>query len=87
MTFMLCRVRVADYAAWKAVFDSHVAAHRQAGLKVNQLLRNIDEPNEVFILMEADDLEKARAFVTSPDVPDAKQKAGVIGEPDVYFLE
>jgi hypothetical protein len=49
-------------------------------------LRNVGNPNEVFLLFQAEDLKKARAFVTSPDVPGAKQQSGVVGEPDIYFL-
>lgn len=86
MTYMLCHVKVADFSVWKSVFDSHSDAHREAGLTLTHLLRNRDKPNEVFILMEVEDIKKAKAFVTSPDVPDAKKRAGVVGEPKIYFL-
>lgn len=87
MNFLLCRVKVDDFAAWKAVFDSHRPAHQEAGLKQVNLMRNADNPNDLFILMEAADLAKARAFVTSPDVPDAKVKSGVVGQPEIFFLK
>lgn len=46
----------------------------EAGLKLEQLWHNIDDPNEIFLLLAVEDLAKARAFVTSSDVPEAQQK-------------
>jgi hypothetical protein len=37
-------------------------ARQKAGLKELHLLRNADDPNEVILLFEADDLQKAREF-------------------------
>ena len=34
MTYMLVRNRVADFAKWKAVFDSHSEAHKEAGFRL-----------------------------------------------------
>jgi hypothetical protein len=31
-------------------FDSHVAAHREAGLKLEHLWRSIGDPNEVIVI-------------------------------------
>jgi hypothetical protein len=86
MTYMLCRNRVADFAAWKRVFDSHAAAHGEAGLHLQGLWRNVDDPHEVFFLFAVDDVAKARAFVAAPDVPDAQRESGVLDRPDIYFL-
>jgi len=62
---MFCRNRVADFEAWKAVFDSHADAHRTAGLKLIRFWRSIDDPNEVFFLFDVESLEKAQQF-TAP---------------------
>jgi hypothetical protein len=53
---------------------------------VEKVLRNVDDLNEVVMLFRVTDLEKARAFVASPEVPDAQREAGVVDEPDLYFL-
>ena len=86
MIYLICRNRVADFDAWKKVFDSHAAAQRDAGLHVKHLWRSIDNIQDVIMLFEVHDLTKARAFVTSPKVPDAKRQSGVIGEPEMYFV-
>ena len=51
-----------------------------------RLLRNIDDPNEVILLFEAEDIEKAREFANSSDLRETMQKVGVIDKPDIYFL-
>jgi len=37
MIFMLVRHKVADFARWKKIFDSHKEAQEKAGLKVEYL--------------------------------------------------
>ncbi len=86
MTYMLVRHKVADYSQWKRVFDSHSTAQRQSGLRLDKVLRNLDQPNEVILFFEVTDLKKARGFVSSPEVPGSKDQSGVVDQPDIYFL-
>jgi hypothetical protein len=57
-----------------------------AGLKEEHLLRNTDDPNEVVMLFEAKDIQKAKEFAGSADLREAMQNAGVVDKPDIYFL-
>ena len=86
MTCLLVRHKVADFDNWKRFFDSHVIAQQESGLRVEKVLRNLDDPTEVVPWFEVTDLEKARAFVNSPEVPDARQQSGVVDQPDTCFL-
>lgn len=83
---MLARQRVSDYLTWRAVFDSHAEAQKDAGLRLEGIWRNLDSPSDVFALFEVEDEALARAFVTSPAVPEAKRQSGVIGETEIVFL-
>jgi hypothetical protein len=51
------------------------------------LLRNADDPSEVILLLEWDDLDKARQLAQSDDLRQAMQRTGVADRPDVYFLD
>jgi len=86
MIYVLCRNRVADFAKWKRVVDSHAPAHRAAGLRLLQLWRSLAEPNNVFFVFEVGSLDKARAFVSAPDAAEAGKAAGVV-DGDIHFLE
>jgi len=83
---MLCRNRVADFAKWKAVFASHAQAHRDAGLRLMNLWRGLEDVNNVFFLFEVTDMTKARAFISNPAAGEAAKTSGVL-EGDYHFLE
>jgi hypothetical protein len=86
MPYILIRHKVEDYTKWKPVFDEHGAARKEIGSKGGYLLRNIDDPNEVVMFLEVEDLEKTRQFVQSEDLRQAMERSGVADQPDIYFL-
>ena len=45
MVVRLCRNRVAEFEKWKSVFDSNAPAARDAGLRLMNLWRDVEEPN------------------------------------------
>ena len=85
-SFLVIRHKVKDFAAWKKAYDLHQPSRQQAGLTERHLLRGADDPNQVIMLFEARDLQKAREFIASPDLRDAMARAGVADKPDLYFL-
>ena len=87
MPYILIQHRVEDYAKWKPVFDEHGATRKAKGSKGGHLFRNADDPNELVILFEWDNMEKARQFVQSADLRQAMQRSGVSDQPDVYLLD
>jgi heme-degrading monooxygenase HmoA len=87
MVYLLVRHKVEDYAKWKGVFDEHGAVRKAGGSTGARVLRNVDDLSEQLIITEWPDLEHARAFASSPDLPEVMQRAGVIGRPDIVFLE
>jgi hypothetical protein len=86
MNYLLVRHKVADFSKWKPVYDAHLPAREKAGGTELYLLRSIDNPNEVIILFEIEDLKKAREFVVSDDLRQRMQESRVIDKPDIYFL-
>jgi heme-degrading monooxygenase HmoA len=87
MPFLLIRHKVEDFARWKPIFDEHGAARKTGGSKGGWLFRSADDPNELLILLEWDNLSNGRQFTQSEDLRKAMQRAGVADRPDVYFLE
>lgn len=85
MIVMLCRNRVRSFEVWKKVFDDHAPAHREAGLRLVHLWRDLGDPDTVLFLFEVSDLERARAFVATPEAAEAGIKAGVL-EGEYRFL-
>ena len=85
MAFMLVRSKVKDFKTWKPAYDAHLAARNEAGL-TEYLLRNADDANEIVILFEVLDLNRAKTFAASADLRERMQESGVVDKPDIYFL-
>lgn len=83
----MVRHKMQDYAKWKPVFDEHGADRRAAGSKGGRLFRNADNRNELIILLEYEDMSRAREFVQSDSLRKAMERAGVADKPDIFFLE
>ena len=85
MGFVFFRTKVADYDKWKPVFDQDAADRGAAGSTGGQLFRDDSDPNTVYILFEWD-LDKARQYGQSENLANKMQQAGVVGRPDIFFM-
>jgi hypothetical protein len=86
-SYLLVRHKVRDFSEWKRGYDAHLPKRVEAGLGEKHLLRGAHDPNEVVILFEAQDLDRAKAFAESPDLRETMQKVGVVDRPDINFLK
>ena len=86
MTYILIRHKVADFGKWKLAYDGDITSRQRAGLNETHLLHNVQNHEEVVLLFEAADLQKALEFCNSSDLRGTMQKAGVIGVADIVFL-
>jgi len=76
-TTVLVRHRVANYDAWKTVYDGFAPIQAEHGVRAHQVLRSHDSPNDLVITHRFDDLETAKAFFAMPELKQAMTKAGV----------
>jgi hypothetical protein len=88
MVYLTVRHTAADYETWRSFFDKDEARRRAAGATgANQIFHDVDDPNTVTVILEWDNLEKARKFMDDPALREAMQKAGVIGMPAVRAIQ
>ncbi len=87
MAQLIIRHKVKDYGKWKPLFDEHGAKRKAAGSRGGRLFRSEKDANEVVIFFEWEDLGKAHKFTESEDLRQTMEHAGVVGKPDLYFLE
>lgn len=72
MTYIVTRIDVGDYDAWKPMFDSDPPGARQSA-KGHRVLRGVENPNEVFVVVEfasPEDAAAARAKLLASRVLD-----------------
>ena len=86
MASMLIQHQVKDYAAWKKVFDSALEMRTSNGEISAQVYRDASDPNKVTTINKWNSLANAQKFAHSPELKAAMEKAGVVGAPNVSFL-
>jgi hypothetical protein len=87
LAHLLIRHKVESYPKWRPAFDEHNATRVAAGqIGTPQVFRSGDDPWEVVVLMEWDELERARQFVVSTELHEVMEKAGVTDQPTITFL-
>ncbi|HZA12321.1 hypothetical protein [Mycobacterium sp.] len=85
---MLVKQRVADVRRWNTVFDNPDldAIRRRHGLVVTGSYVDGDDPNTIIVVMDMESVDEARQFAASPELAEARERAGAIGSPDgVWF--
>jgi uncharacterized protein (DUF1330 family) len=87
MAFALVRLSVQDQAKWKTVFSEAQELRKKHGSKGVRAYAKADNPNEIVILGEYESLDQARQLFQSQEFRDATQRAGMVGAPEVTFLE
>ena len=87
MAHLLIRHKVNDYPVWKTVFDGFIDTRKKGGEKTFQILHTDNDSNNLIALFEWDNLENAKKFTSSSELKEAMSNAGVVEQPDIYFLE
>ncbi len=79
--------RVKDYKEWKKYFDADKARRTGAGLKEVAVGANSKDRQEVHMIFQTSNLEKAMKIMDETDLKETMKKAGVISEPKMLILE
>lgn len=86
MQYVLIIHEVADYPAWKKVFDGAAGIRQQAGERSYQVLRYETEANKIVHFSAWTSIADARAFFESPRLVKIRAEAGVKA-PEFIYLE
>lgn len=77
MTIVFMLHQVADYDAWRRVYDSFADAQRQGGVTAQAVYRSEGDPNSVLVMHAFGSSEAAHSFLERPDLRQAMHDAGV----------
>ena len=86
MPHVLIIHEVADYPAWRRVFDAAAGIRKEAGERSWQVLRFAGDPNRIVHFSTWTSLDAARAFFESPRLVAIRKEAGVKA-PEFNYLE
>ena len=82
---MFVRHRVADYGTWRSVYDGIDQERRGLGVTDHAVYQGLDDPNDITVWHEFSTQNEAESFASSPQLREAMQRAGVQGQPDIWF--
>ncbi|MFA6289995.1 MAG: antibiotic biosynthesis monooxygenase [Opitutaceae bacterium] len=85
MPHVLIIHEVADYAAWKKVFDDAAGIRREAGERTYQVLKYENDPNRIVHFSTWTSIAAAKAFFESPRLVKIRQDAGVKAPEFIYL--
>ena len=86
MSHVLIIHEVADYPAWKKVFDGAAGIRREAGERSYQVLRYETDADKIVHFSVWTSTAEARRFFESPRLMQIRQEAGV-KSPEFIYLE
>lgn len=86
MSHVLIIHEVADYPAWKKIFDGAAGIRQAAGERSFQVLRYQHDPNKIVHFSVWTSHADARAFFESPRLVQIRAEAGVKA-PDFIYLD
>ena len=87
MPHILVRHKVDDCAKWKQSFDDSIDFRKAGGEKSYQIFQTIEDPNNLVLLFEWNNIANAKRFLESSELQEKMQQAGVSGKPEIFFLE
>lgn len=76
---------VADYAAWKPVYEADSARRDEAGFKELAVGTASDNPNKVYIIWDGDQAIMDK-MLQDPDLKARMEEAGVTSAPEVTII-
>lgn len=87
MATIFLRHSVADYNAWRPVYDADRPRRDEGGLREVGVFRGADDPNSVLVVWVADDVSGFQAMMESDDLKEKMQEAGVTSAPEVWITD
>ena len=87
MVTIFIRHRVADYKAFRAVYDWLAVTRQAHNVRHDAVYQAVDDPNDVTVTHEFATIDEAKTFVASPQVQAAMKNAGVQGAPMIWFAD
>ncbi len=79
--------RVKDFGAWRRVYDEAMEGPaKRGGVRAEEVLRSLEDGNDVLVTHDFDDEAAAHAWFSSADLKDAMERAGVDGLPQLIWF-
>ena len=69
----------------RKVYNAFASTQRKLGVITQAVYQSIENPNDVTVMHDFKTTEKAKAFISAPELKSAMDKGGVKGTPQVWI--
>ncbi len=80
---LMVQHEVEDYAAWRSAYDSVDGLRKEHGCTDAEVLVDLSDKQDVYVLHRFPTVEQAQAFAGSNELREAMGRAGVKGAPRI----
>ena len=87
MVTVLMTHEVKDFETWKKGFEEGEGLRAGAGITTNAVYTSVDNENLVTVSVNFPGVEAVHGFVSSPQLAEAMEAAGVLGKPELTILQ
>ena len=79
--------KVKDYDKWEPTIMEDIPLLKANGAISTSILRDLDDPNRIIVTTKFKNIENAKKFAAFDELHARMQAGGVIGKPEIYFVE
>jgi hypothetical protein len=83
----IVRHKVADYDAWRPVYDGLAGLQSQGGVTAESVHRLVGDGNDVLVVHRFDSADAAEAFFDNHDLHEGMRAARVEGPPRIEIYQ
>lgn len=83
---LLVRNKVEDFSKWHRYFEQDSTVAAEYGMTIAGLWQSANDPNDVFFLLNVEDVDRANAFMARPESQEMGIKSGVI-DGELHYIE
>ena len=83
---MIVSHAVEDYSKWRVQYDEFDDYRKKNGIVGHAVNQELGKPNQVIVYHQAESVDTLRALVDSGELKERMEKGGVVGKPDIQFV-
>jgi hypothetical protein len=84
---LLIETKVRDYTPWRVAYDAHEPSRIEATITNGRVYCRPEDPNDMLLLFDVADVDKARPWTLGEDLKGVMNAAGVLGTPTFTFIK
>lgn len=87
MLQIIVHQKVKNFQTWKTIFNASEGLRRASGERSCKIFRSTEDPNEITLLVEWEDIRKLAKFSQNEQFQAAAKMAGVLTKPILFLSE